>query len=110
MAVNERSARVSDRLEDFVGDERGADRLIARAQPLGHDQQIGRDALLRASPPRAGAPEPAHHFIHNQQDAVSVADFANAFEIAGRGRNTPGGRANDSFSDKSDHGLWTDSE
>src|SRR5262249_50085566 len=105
-----RSARVSDRREDFVRDERRADRLITGAQPLGHYQQIGRDAFLRASPSRASAPEPTHHFIENQQDAVPVADFADAFEIAGRWRNTSGGRADDGLGDKTDHGFRADPE
>lgn len=84
--------------------------MIARAESLRHDQQVRRNAFLIAGPSRARAPKPAHHLIKNQQDAISVADFADALEISGRGRNASGGRAANSLRHKSDHGFRGDFE
>ena len=59
-------------------DEHRADRLIAAAQSLGDRHQVGHDAFLLARVQRAGAAHAAHHFVEDQQDAVAVAELADA--------------------------------
>ena len=61
-----------------------ADRLVAAAEPLGDDLDVGRDALLLPGMHRAGAAHAAHHLVEDQQRAVPVADLAHRLEIAGQ--------------------------
>jgi hypothetical protein len=64
----------------------GADRH-ARAERLGGDDDVGRQAVVlqREQPARAG--ETALHFVGDHHDAVLVAELANPLQEAGRHRH-----------------------
>ena len=70
-----------------------ADRLIAAAQALGDGHQVGGNAFLLEGVQAAGAAHAAHHFVGDEQDAVTVADVANAAEIPGHRRQRARGGA-----------------
>ena len=86
MPVLEEAAPRRERCDDLLAHEHGPDRLIAAAQPLGDRHQVRRDALLLDGVQRARAPHAAHDFVGDQEDAVPVADVANAAEITGHRR------------------------
>ncbi len=54
---------------------------------------------------RAGAPHAAHDLVEDQQDAVAVADLADALEVALDRRNRAAGRPADRLRHERDHGL-----
>ncbi len=62
--------------------QEGTDRLVAGAEPLGHGEDVRRDAIFRTGIEMAGAAHAAHHLVEHQQHAVAVADRAEAREIA----------------------------
>ena len=88
----------------------GADRLVAAAEALGDRHQVGRDALLLAGVQGSGAPHAAHHLVENEQDAVAVADRADALEIVGDRRHGARRRADDGLGDEGDDAFGTDLE
>ena len=55
-----------------------ADRLVAGAEPLGDDLDVGRHALLFPGMQRAGTAHAAHHLVEDQQRAMPVADLPHA--------------------------------
>ena len=72
--------------------------------------QVGRDAFLLAGVQRAGAAHAAHHLVEDQQDAVAVADRADALEIAGDRRHRAGGRADHGLGDEGDDPIAAELE
>ena len=84
----------------LVCDQHAADRLIAAAEALRDDLQIGRDAFLFPGVHRAGAAHAAHHLVEDQQRAVAVADFAHALEVARERGDAAGGGADDGFGEE----------
>jgi hypothetical protein len=61
-------------------------------QSLGDRHQIPRNPFLFAGVERPGPVHTAHHLVHNQQHAVTIADLADGFEIARhRGHGTEPG-------------------
>src|SRR3546814_1939764 len=84
MAVLEKAAAGFEGVEDLLGQQSRAERLVAAAETLGDGHDVGGDALLLAGMQGAGAAHAAHHLVEDQQHAVCVADLADALEIAGR--------------------------
>ena len=84
VAVHHDVAAALDCAVDFFSDQQRAYRLVARTEALGDRQHVGRNALLLARIAGAGAAHAAHDFVEYEQDAVAVADFADAPEIARR--------------------------
>ena len=82
LAVQEPAGARGQRLNDPVGDQNPADRLVAAAETLGDDLDVRRDALLLPGVHRAGAAHAAHHLIQDQQRAMPVANLPHALEIA----------------------------
>src|ERR1700692_2263880 len=75
-------------LRDVVTHADRAERKIAGSQSLGHGDHVGNNVPVIDGEPFASAPETGHHFVGNHQDAVLVAELAQAGEIAiGRNQN-----------------------
>src|SRR3954469_5902666 len=81
-AVLEEAASRPDRLVYRGRDHRGADRLVARAETLGDQDDVGHHAFRLERPRRAAAAHAAHHLVQDEEDAVAIADLAHAPEIA----------------------------
>ena len=62
---------------------------IAAADSLGADDQIGNHTPVIEPPPLARASEPGHHLVGDEEDAVAVADLADALEVAGVAGTAP---------------------
>ncbi len=61
-------------LVDPLGGERRGQRHVPAGEPLGHAEQIGRDAFLLAGEHRPGPPEAGRDLVADQQRAVAVAE------------------------------------
>ena len=81
VAVLEEAGTLFEGLEHLLANENGPDRREAAAEPLGNGHQVGRDAFLLAGMQRACATHAAHDLVQDQQDAVPVADLADALEV-----------------------------
>ena len=81
VAVLKEPGPVRQRVKDRVGAKHRPDRLVARTQALGDAQNIRRDPVCIAGKELAGPSHPAHHFVENEQHAITVADLADAPEI-----------------------------
>src|SRR4051812_10592727 len=81
--------------------EDGTQRGVASADSLCADDQIGNDAPVIQSPSPAGAPEPGHHLVGDEEDAVAVTDLTDALEIPQCGGNSAEGSANHKLGDES---------
>ena len=57
-------------------------RRIGGCDPLGQRHHVRLDPIAGAAEPVADPPEPADHLVRHQQDAVLVADLADAVEVA----------------------------
>ena len=105
LAVQEAAGAVGQRPHDPVGDQDAADRLVAAAEALGDDLDVGGDAFLLPGVHGAGAAHAAHHLVQDQQRAVAVADLAHALEIAGQGGDAAGGGADHRFGEERHDGV-----
>ena len=83
-----------DRVVDALADRDRAHRLRAVGDALGHRHQVGRHAEALRGERLAGAAEAADHLVEHEQDAVRVADLAQALQVALR-RHQAAGRAGD---------------
>ena len=54
---------------------------------------------------RAGASHAAHDFVQDELDAVAIAQFAHAVQVAGNRGQHAGRRATDGFRDEGDDGF-----
>src|SRR5262249_19613169 len=88
--------------EDPVLHKQGADWRVAAAQPFRDRYQVRAHFLLLAGIEGAGTPHAAHHLIEDEQDTVSIADVADALEIAWHRRDRAQGGADDRLGDKRD--------
>ena len=103
LAVQEAARPGIQRSDDAIVDQNTADRLIAAAQALGDDLDVGGDAFLLPRVHGAGAAHPAHDLIQDQQRAVAVAYPADALEVAGQRRDAAGGGTDDGFGEERHH-------
>jgi hypothetical protein len=71
-----------DRVVDALAHRHGAHRLRAVGEALRHRQQVGRDTEALRGERLSRAAEAADHFVEHQQDAVRIADLAQAHEVA----------------------------
>ena len=62
----------------------GAQRQVRGGQALGHGHQVGDGVPVLDREPPAGAPETRHHLVGDHQDAVAIAELANALDVAVR--------------------------
>src|SRR5256885_3554021 len=87
-AMLEDAAAGADRVVDRAADDRRADRLVAAAEALGNDHHVRHHGFPLQGPGRAAPTHAAHHFVDAEEDAVPVADLAQAPELP---RETPRG-------------------
>ena len=76
----------------------------AVGQRLGHGDHVGHDAEGIGGELLAGPPEAADHLVEDQQDAVAVADLAQALQVA-LGRHQHADRAGDRLDDAGGDGI-----
>ena len=69
---------------DFLRDDGAAHRNRAVGDTLRKRDDIRRHAVALSGKGKSQPPERRDHFIENEQDAVAVADFPQALQIAGR--------------------------
>ena len=74
----EGAAALGEGVDDMRLHQHRADRLVAAAETLGDDQQVGHHTFRLAGVQRAAAAHAAHHLVQDQQDAVAVAELAHA--------------------------------
>src|ERR1700719_3269388 len=110
MAVLEAARAMGEGLENRHTDKHRAYRRIAAAQTLGNGHQIRRDAFLLAGVQGAGAAHAAHHFVEDQQHAITIADLPNALEVACGGGHRAERRADHGFGDESDYRFRSELE
>jgi len=92
VAVLKDARAVGDGVEDLGLHQERAYRRITTAESLRERHKVGAHAFLLAGMQRARTPHAAHHFIENEQHAVTVTDITHAREISGhRGDGTQGG-------------------
>ena len=103
VTVLEKARPVRNRVVDVRGAKHRPDRLIPRAKALGDAKYIGCDAVLFAGEKRTGPAHAAHDLIKDEEDAVFVADLANAAEVSRRGRERTRRRADYGFGHESHH-------
>src|SRR6266536_1366047 len=102
VAVLEGARTSGNGLENFVLQQKRADRRIAPAETLGDRHQIRSDPFVLASMQLPRAAHAAHHLIENEQNAVAVADLTHASEIARRRRDRAQAGADDRLGDERD--------
>ena len=90
---------VGEDVRDRAAHHDRAERQVGRRQALRHRQQVGHDVPVVDREPAAGAPEAAHDLVGDQEDAVAVADLADALEVA-VGRDEDPVRADDRLEDE----------
>ena len=90
--------RGHDRIVDAFACRHRTHRLRAVGERLRHRHEVGRDAEALRRECLAGAAEAADHLVEHEQDAVRVADLAQAREVA-LGRHEAAGRAGDRLDD-----------
>ena len=71
-----------ERLHHAVVGDDGADRRVGRGQALGGQDHVRLDVVLLRAEPGAEAAEAVDDLVGDQQDAVVVADLADALEVA----------------------------
>ncbi len=89
---------------DLVADGNRTQRHVGRGEALRHRDEIGHDLPVIHREPLARAPQPGHDFVADEQDAVLVADLAQALQVA-IGRDDDAVRAGDRFEEEGSHGV-----
>src|SRR5262249_20495007 len=87
VAVLENARAARDLSKNLFHDLERTYRLEVTTEPFGDGHQVRRDTFLFASVQRPGASDSAHHFIQNEENSMSVANFAHALKIAGHRRD-----------------------
>ncbi len=103
--VLEESRAVTNGGVDLGGDHESADGLVARSEAFGDGDHVAGDSVLLAGEQRAGAPHPAHDLVEDQEDAVVVADLADAPEVARHGGHGARRGADHGLRDEGEHRL-----
>src|SRR5260221_4368572 len=103
VTVLEEAAATGDGFVDWPRGEHRADRLVSGAEPLGDSDDVGRDVLALERPHRPAASHAAHHLVEDEEDAVAIADFAHAPEVAAYRGHAAKGCAGDGLGDEGDH-------
>ena len=89
---------VAQLVGDRLGDDHRPERDVARVDPLRDREDVGDDVPVVAGEPLAGAAEPGHHLVEDQQDPVPVAGLADRLQVA-VGRDDDPVRADDRLED-----------
>src|SRR3954471_5113470 len=70
-----------ERFRDVMPHPDGAERQVARREPLGHRDEVGNRVPVVDGEPLPGAAEAGHHLVGHHQDPVAVADLADALDV-----------------------------
>ena len=82
--VLERRARAPERVPVRLPDRDRAERRVAAGDPLAHRDHVRHDAPAVDRERRAGPPEAGDDLVHDEEDAVAVADLAHEREVVVR--------------------------
>src|ERR1700734_3451906 len=88
-AGQERTGAAGDGVDDFLTGDHGPECGVAAGEPLGGDEDI-RPGLSAFREPMldgevaAGAAHPGHDLVSDEQYAVAVTDFRDAWQISRR--------------------------
>ena len=102
VAVLEQATALAHGFHNLVLRQYRANRLVAAAQAFGDGHQVGADAFLLYRVQAAGAAHAAHHLVSDQQDAIAVAQRAQAFPVTGWCRHGAQGGAHHGLGHKGD--------
>src|SRR5260370_22117919 len=91
-AMLQRSAAACDRLPHVLANQYGPERRISAGEPFAQQNNVWHDSPMLHREILAGAASARHHFVGNQENAVAVADFTDALDVA-IGRRGAGSRA-----------------
>ena len=91
---------------DAVAHGHGAEGQVGGRQALGHGDHVGHDVPVIDGEPASRSAEAAHHFVGDEEDAVAVADGAQALQVAVR-RNDEAVRAGDGLDEDRGDGVRT---
>ena len=108
LPVQKPAGTSGQRLNNTIGNQNPADRLITAAETLGDDLDVRGDPLLLPGVHGAGAAHAAHHLIQDQQRAMAVANLPHAPEIARDRGDATGRRADHRFGQERDDRVGTD--
>ena len=84
-----RHALFGKRGDDSITRKDTADRRIARGEPFARDHNIGLEIEMFCCKAFSGAPEAHHHFIADDQHAVTRTNFLHHWPIARAGHESP---------------------
>src|SRR5580704_11426002 len=91
-AVEESSGAAGDRVDDTARGDNRAERGVAAGDSLPYEDHVRRNAPVFDGERSSGAAHAGHDFVSDQQDAVAMADFGDALDVAfGRGDRTERG-------------------
>ena len=93
-----------ERLHDRVSRDHGADDAVRGGEPLRGGHEVGPDVVPLGAEPGAHPAEARDHLVGAEQDAVAVADLADALEVPGR-RRERAARVLHRLHDHHGHGL-----
>ena len=110
MPVRQHARPGGDRVHHALARQHAGDRLVARAQPLRHGDDVGRDTLRRDREQGPGAAHATHHLVGDEQGAVAVANLADPCKIARRRRHATQGRAGHRLGHERGDGLGPQAE
>ena len=82
---------LEERGGDGVAGDDGADRGVGGGEALRGEDHVRADVVEVGGEPRADAAEAGDHLVGDEQDAVAVADRADALEVAGGRRERAAG-------------------
>jgi hypothetical protein len=98
-------ARVGDGVVDGTVGDRQPERPVARGGAFCRDEQIGAKPEVIRGEPLAGAPEPGHDLVGEDEDPVASAYLGDRFPVAVWRDRRPAGGASDRLGDEDRHPL-----
>ena len=89
----------------FFGGHGAGNGHIGAGDALGHGHNVGLDVEVLIAKPLARSAKTANHFVHNNQDAVFLANFSNGFIVAFRWHDNAAARRNGLQNNRA-HSVW----
>jgi hypothetical protein len=80
---------VAHPVSELLPNDHRAERDVAGVDALGDGEDVGDDVPVLASEPLAGASEPRHDLVADQEDAVAVAHLSDRLQVALRRDDNP---------------------
>ncbi len=92
-------------LDDIVVEQHGRERRVPAGQSLAAEQHVGDDVLVEAREPVAGTPDPGDDLVHDEEDAVPVAQLPQTYEVAPGWHEDSSCRTDDGLDDDRSDGI-----